>query len=217
MNIMASPPDSVGDTTMFITASPRDSGGPEVAYRTAIQLIEDAKPRGNPYELALLYYALTVTSTATGRADEAHRAYWLVRRYTEQTSNRFTLGGAVYMAAMVASEPNQTLELLHEAITIYRGTDWNQAGTVLRGAVSTLARLRCTETVAAAYAAWRKWYPHLAVGGRDRDRETLERNFEDHFGPRLSELYAEGATWSLAELATSVCDEVDQALAIYNS
>jgi predicted ATPase len=213
-------PIEIGSATcwrvMNIMASPPDSGSPEAAYQTAVQLIENAKPRENPYELALLYFALTVTSRATGRADEAHGAYWLVRRYTEQTSNRFTLGMAVYMAAVVASEPNQTLELLHEAISIYRGTDWNQGGTVLRGALSVLARLRCTETVAAAYGAWRKWYPHFAVAGRDEDREDLERTLEDHFGPRLSELYAEGATWTLAELATSVYDEVDQALAIYN-
>jgi hypothetical protein len=114
--------------------------------------------------------------------------------FSEQTSNRFTLGMAVYMAAVVASEPNQTLELLHEAISIYRGTDWNQGGTVLRGALSVLARLRCTETVAAAYGAWGKWYPQFAVAGRDEDREDLERTLEDHFGPRLSELYTEGAT-----------------------
>jgi predicted ATPase len=214
-------PIEIGSATcwrvMNMMASPPDSGGLEAAYQTAVQVIDDAKPRQNPYELALLYFALTVTSTATGRADEAHGAYWLVRRYTEQSSNRFTLGMVIFMAALDASTPNQTLELLQEAITIYRGTDWNQGGTVLRGALSILARLRCTATVVAAYAAWRKWYPHGAANGRDGDREELERTFEDHFGPRLSELYAKGARWTLEELATSVYDEVDQALAIYNS
>jgi predicted ATPase/class 3 adenylate cyclase len=200
----------------MFSANP-DASGREAAYQTAVRLVHSANPGGNPYELAMLYYGLLLASSVTGRPEEARAAYWLVRRYSEQIGNRWNLGGATFALAMVESEPIPALELLHEALTTFRGTDWSQQGNVIIGGLRILARLECSETVASAYAAWRRWYPHRVVGLADQDRPQLEHSLEASLGARLPDLYAQGTAWTRAELATAVLEEVDRVLANYTA
>jgi predicted ATPase len=181
---------------------------PPKAYETATRLIEAARARANPYELALLYHGVLLACLVNRRWDEAQSAYSAVRTWADQTDNRMTLGHALWGAAIGAG-PVEGLELLREAITIFRGVDWTQLGIVLSVALPKLARIKCTETVAAAYASWRALYPHAV---RDSELLHLERSLEETFGPRLAGLYQMGATWTRAELVSRVKEEIDRTL-----
>jgi hypothetical protein len=153
-----------------------DGGDAQRAYETATRLVEAARPRANPYELTTVNVALLQACAVGGRREEAQAAYWQARRWADQINNTFAVGQSLYALSALASGPIETLELLHEAITVHRGVEWTNLGLDLILALINLARVDCTETVATACSAWRKWYPHGTIRYLDRDHADLERS-----------------------------------------
>jgi hypothetical protein len=194
-----------------------ESGDAEGAHKMATQLVDSAQRRANPYELALAYLALLQACAVGGRRDEGQAAYWQVRRWAQQTNNLFTVGQAITAVAALSSGPVESLELLSEAITTFRGVDWAQLGQALLVALVHLAGIDCTETVATAYGAWCRWYPHGTIRYLDGDRARLERSFEAVFGLRLPVLYEKGAVWTRLELPKRILDEIDLTLQTINT
>ena len=126
-------------------------------------------------------------------------------------------------ATAVPLPPREAIEMLREAIMLFRGVDRTQLTNALEVAIQKLAVLGCTERLAAIYGALRyqnkadRRGASLRRAQADRgelptDFLRLEPRFEEALGPRLAELTREGQTWTRNELVDAVLAEIDSAL-----